>query len=78
MQVTSELSGFGGLGAACWHLVPKFAGSNPSDFLGRKNPQNAFLWRGSKAVGPMRHVKDPFKWGGSRHLSGELPAISRL
>ena len=24
-----------------------------SDFLGRKNPQHAFLRRGSKAVGPM-------------------------
>ena len=32
-------------------------------FLGRKNPQHAFLPRGSKAVGPrvvdLRHVKDP-------------------
>ena len=49
-------SGFGGLGVACWPLVPKFAGSNPAEtfgFLGRKNPQHAFLWRGSKAVGPM-------------------------
>jgi hypothetical protein len=24
-----RLSGFGGLGVACWPLVPKFAGSNP-------------------------------------------------
>ena len=48
--------GIGGLGVACWPLVPKFAGSNPAEavgFLGRKNPQHAFLWRGSKAVGPM-------------------------
>ena len=33
-----------------------FAGSNPVEavgFLGRKNPQYAFLRRGSKAVGPM-------------------------
>ena len=48
--------GFGGLGVACWPLVPKFAGSNPAEavgFLGRKNPQHAFLRRGSKAVGPM-------------------------
>ena len=48
-------SGFGGLGVARWHLVPKFAGSNPAEavgFLGRKNPQYAFLRRGSKAVGP--------------------------
>jgi len=45
-----------GLGVACWHLVPKFAVSNPAEvvgFLGRKNPQHAFLRRGSKAVGPM-------------------------
>jgi len=37
-------------------LVPKFAGSNPAEavgFLGRTNPQHAFLRRGSKAVGPM-------------------------
>jgi hypothetical protein len=38
------LCGFGGLGVACWPLVPKFAGSNPAE---------AFLRRGSKAVGPM-------------------------
>ena len=24
-------SGFGGLGVACWPLVPKFAGSNPAE-----------------------------------------------
>jgi len=50
------LDGFGGLGVACWPLVPKFAGSNPAEavgFLGQKNPQNTFLWRGSKAVGPI-------------------------
>ena len=32
-------SGFGGLGVACWPLVPKFAGSNPAEavgFLGAK------------------------------------------
>ena len=46
---------FGGLGVACWPLVPNFAGSNPAEafgFLGRKNPQHAFLRRKSKAVGP--------------------------
>ena len=51
-----HLIGFGGLGVACWPLVPKFAVSNPAEavgFLGRKNPQHAFLRRGSKAVGPM-------------------------
>jgi hypothetical protein len=33
-----------------------FAGSHPAEafwFLGRKNPQRAFLRRGRKAVGPM-------------------------
>ena len=51
-----NLSGFGGLEVACWPLVPKFAGSNPADTVGffrAKNPQRAFLRRGSKAVGPM-------------------------
>jgi len=51
-----HLSGFGGLEVVCWPLVPKFAGSHPAEavgFLGRKNPQHAFLRRGSKAVGHM-------------------------
>ena len=55
--------GFGGLGVACWPLAPKFAGSNPAEavgFLGRKNPQHAFLRRGSRShVVDLRHVKDP-------------------
>ena len=45
-----------GVGVACWPLIPKLAGSNPAEavgFLGRKNPQDAFLRRGSKVVGPM-------------------------
>jgi hypothetical protein len=49
------VSCFGGLEVACWPLVPKFAGSHPAEafgFLGRKNPQHAFLRRGSKTVGP--------------------------
>ena len=49
-------SSFSGLGVACWPLVPKFAGSNPAEavgFLGQKNPQHAFLWRGSKGISPM-------------------------
>ena len=35
-----DIIGFGGLGVACWPLVPKFTGSNPAEavrFLGRKN-----------------------------------------
>jgi hypothetical protein len=46
----NKKSVFGGL------EVPKFAGSHPAEavgFLGRKNPQHAFLRRESKAVGPM-------------------------
>jgi len=47
-------NGFGGLGVACWPLVPIFVGSNRSrQILGQKNPQHAFLRRGSKAVGLM-------------------------
>jgi hypothetical protein len=26
--------GFGGLEVVCWHLVPKFAGSNPAETVG--------------------------------------------
>ena len=28
------INGFGGLGVACWPLVPKFAGSNPAEAVG--------------------------------------------
>jgi len=57
-DLTSNIkyTGFGGLEVTCWPLVLKFAGSHPAEavgFLGRKNPQHAFLRRGSKAVGPM-------------------------
>ena len=56
LTVYTTSNGFGGLGVACWPLVPKFAGSYPAEtvgFLGRKNHQHAFLRRGSKAVVPM-------------------------
>jgi len=32
--LTKFVSGFGGLGVACWPLVPKFAGSNPAEAVG--------------------------------------------
>jgi hypothetical protein len=54
-----KVCGFGGLEVTCWPLETKFAGSNPAEtfgFLGRKNPQHAFLGKGSKAVGPMSYV----------------------
>jgi len=56
LTLYQTLSGLGGLGVACWALVPKFAGSNPAETvgsLGRKYLQHAFLRRRRKAVGPM-------------------------
>ena len=48
----TNYSGFGGLGVACWPLVPKFACSNLAEAVGflraKKNPQHAFLQRGSR------------------------------
>jgi hypothetical protein len=55
IESKNTFSGFGGVEVACWPLVPKFAGSHPAEtvgFLGRKNPQHAFLRRRSKAVSP--------------------------
>ena len=53
-------SSFLGLEVACWTSVTKFAARSrvqtrpkPSDSSGRKNPQHAFLRKGSKAVCPM-------------------------
>jgi hypothetical protein len=56
IDVYKHSSGFGGLKVTCWPLVPKFAGLHPAEavgFLGRKNPQHAFLRWESKAIGPM-------------------------
>ena len=39
--------------------IPKFAGSNPAEavgFFGRKNPQHAFLRRGSKRICTMSQL----------------------
>ena len=33
-KFTYFISGFGGLGVACWHLVTNFAGSNPAEAVG--------------------------------------------
>jgi hypothetical protein len=72
--LSKKYSGFGGLEVECWPLVPKFAGSNPAEavgFFGRKNPQHAFLRRGSKAVCPMScftACKRTQKWRGSRQF----------
>ena len=63
---------------ACWPLVPKIAGSNTAEavgFLGRKNPQHAFLRRGSKAVCPMSQICGMLKTPGNYvevGFSGEI------
>jgi hypothetical protein len=49
-------SGFSGLDVACWPLEPKFVGSNLAEAIGffrAKNPQHAFLRKGSKVVDHM-------------------------
>jgi hypothetical protein len=55
-----EFSGFGGAEVACWPLIPKFASSNPTEAVGflkgDKNPQHAFLRKGSKIIGPMSQI----------------------
>jgi hypothetical protein len=52
-----QFSGFGGAEVACWPLIPKFAGSNLAEAVGflkgDKNPQHAFLQKGSKIIGPV-------------------------
>jgi hypothetical protein len=56
-QLTFYQSGFGGLGVACWPLVPNFAASNPAEAVGSlraKNPPDAFLWREVKPSVPCR------------------------
>jgi hypothetical protein len=52
--------GFGGADVACWPLIPKFAGSNSAEAVGflkgDKNPQHAFLRKGSIIIGPMSQI----------------------
>jgi len=53
-------SGFGGADIVCWPLIPKFVGTNPAQAIGflkgDKNPQHAFLRKGSKIIGPMSQI----------------------
>jgi len=87
-----KITGFGGLGVACWPLVPKFAGLNPAEsvgVVGRKNPQHAFLRRGIKPSVPCRrfaackrslNLRGSRNWGKitARHLSRPQFHISLL
>jgi hypothetical protein len=59
-RLVCGLSGFGGAEVACWPLIPKFAVSIPAEAVGflksDKNPQHAFLRKGSKIIGPMSQI----------------------
>jgi hypothetical protein len=59
-QHNDYISGFGGAEVAFWPLIPKFDGSNPAETFGflkdDKNPQHAFLRKGSKIIGPMLQI----------------------
>ena len=59
-DIGKQVRGFGGAEVACWPLVPKFVGSNPAEAVGflkgDKNPQHAFLRKGSKIIGPMSQI----------------------
>ena len=65
-SLTGGRSGFGGLGVRVLAFSTQIRGIKPGRsrriFKGEKNPQHAFLRRGSKAVGchvvDLRHVKD--------------------
>ena len=42
VSTTSVRSGFGGLEVACWHLEPKFKGSNPAEDIGFFRAKKSF------------------------------------
>jgi hypothetical protein len=77
-------SGFGDLVVS---MLPKIAGSNPAEavgfFPGIKNPEHAFLQKGSKAVGPVSYIygtlKIPCGFRGSRDRQGQIsrPFLAR-
>ena len=60
MDIVVLESSFGGAEVACWPLIPKFAGSNLAEAIGflkgDKNPQHAFLQKGSKIISPMSQI----------------------
>jgi hypothetical protein len=67
--VLSATSGFGGLVVSMLASGTQDRGPEAVGFFGRKNPQHAFLRRGSKAVCPMSQIcsmlKDPCDLCGS-------------
>jgi hypothetical protein len=50
------LNGFGGLVVTMLASGTQVRGFEPVGLFGRKIPQHAFLWRGSKAVCPMSQI----------------------
>jgi len=72
-------TGFGGLGVACWPLLPTFVGPKPAEavgFLGRKNPQYAYFGGEVKPSVPCRRFaacKRSLNLSGSRYL-GKITA----
>jgi len=56
-RILHSCSGFGGAEVACWPLIE---GSNPGEAVGflkgDKNPQHAFLRKGSKIIGLMSQI----------------------
>jgi hypothetical protein len=75
-----HLTGFGGLGVSMLASGTQVRGFEPGRnrrIFRATNPQHTFLRWGNKAVANLRHVKDPFKWRGTRHLSAKLSDISR-
>ena len=78
------ITGFGGLGVACWPLVPKLAGSNPAEavrFLGRKKILSTSSFRGEvKPSVPCRRFaarKRSLNLRGSRNLGKITGHLSR-
>jgi hypothetical protein len=78
---TSSTSGFGGLGVACRPLVPKFAGSNPTETVGFFRAKKKILSTTSfggevKPSVPCRRFAAFKRWNSL--LSPKLPDVSRL
>ena len=76
--------GFGGLGIACWRLVPKFAGSNPVEavgFLGRKKILSTPFFGGELKPSVPCHrfaaCKRSLNLSGSRNLGKITGHLSR-